>query len=317
MNILLYHFGYRGDILVVGQNFTRELRERYPEASIDLMVRPRMAEAKDFMGPLGLYRDIILGEKEDFYALKEKYDLAYMIDDKVYPEGNLRTPFTKAALPFRQHKLVLVTTEGDRAIANTIVKNLSRPIIATQTDMDRKWPKENVELLWHQLSSLGTLLTLGPEQRYPGIDRSLTFRESAALVAQADIFVGIDSGIGHAAALTGVQTVLLPPVFPESWISPTEYANPFIRNEAERHISMRPPQKAFCGHYFCLRPTSSSSIKKPGGNSLQVKCVWKKQWGFLKRKCCFLDVSVNDYLNAVVNIMQKRNLYNPSLANNH
>lgn len=306
MNILLYHFGYRGDILVVGQNFTRELQARYPKASIDLMVRPRMAEAQDFMGVLGLYRTVLLGEKKDYDARKGKYDLAYMIDENVYPEGNLRTPFTRAAFPYRQHRLVITTTPEDRAVATGIVAALPRPIIATQSDMARKWPKERVEFLRLRLSGLGTLLTLGPEERYPGLDRPLTFRESAALVAHADIFVGIDSGIAHAAALAGVQTVLLPPVFPESWISPTEYANPFILNEAEKHISMRPPQDVFCGHYFCLRPNRAGGIKKSGGDPRRVQCVCGKKWGMIKKECCFQKVSVEDYWNVVTNVLRKR-----------
>ncbi len=308
MNIILYHFGYRGDILVVGQNFTRELQDRYPEASIDLMVRPRMADAIDFMGPMKLYRSILLGEKKDFLALKAQYDLSFMIDDLVYPEGNLRTPFTKAAFPFCQHKLVLATTPQDRTLAADIAKGLTHPVIATQSDMNRKWPDERVTLLRQQLSTLGTLLILGPDQLYPGLDRPLTFRESAALAAQADIFVGIDSGIAHAAALMGVQTVLLPPVFPESWISPTEYANRFIPNEAERHISMRPPRGEFCGHYFCLRPTATGGIKRPGGDPLRVRCVWKKRWGLLKGECCFQKVSLKDYMDAVERALQRRGL---------
>lgn len=52
MNILLYHFGYRGDILVVGQNFTRELKLRFPEATIDLMMRPRMADFEEVFAEL-------------------------------------------------------------------------------------------------------------------------------------------------------------------------------------------------------------------------------------------------------------------------
>lgn len=308
MNILLYHFGYRGDILVVGQHFTRELQVRYPESSIDLMVRPRMAEVREFMGPLGLYRNILLGEKKDFYAQKGKYDHAYMIDENVYPEGNLRTPFTRAAFPYRQHRLSIAITPEDRAVVEGIVSGLPRPIIATQSDMARKWPAERVELLRQRLSGMGSLLILGPEERYAGLDRPLTFRESAALVANADIFVGIDSGIAHATALVGVQTILLPPVFPESWISPTEYANPFIADDSAKHVSMRPPVEGFCGHYFCLCPTAEGGIRRPGGDPFRVKCVWKKRWGMIKGECCFQKVTVEDYLNTVTTILRKRGL---------
>lgn len=299
MNILLYHFGYRGDILVVGQNFTRELLARYPKAEIDLMVRPRMAEVRDFMGPMGLYRSILLGEKKDYRGLKAQYDLAFIVDENVYPEGNLRTPFTKAGFPFRQHRLSLTVTPEDSILAERIVAGLARPIIATQSDMNRKWAADKVMLLWKQIYDLGSLLIVGPEERYPGIDRPLTFRESAALVAQADLFIGIDSGIAHAAALVGVKTILMPPVFPEFWISPTEYANPFIVNEVEKHVSIRPSPEDFCGHYCCLKPTRSRGIAKGCGDPMKVKCVWKKSWGFIKDECCFQSITVDAYLEAV------------------
>lgn len=308
MKILLYHFGYRGDILVVGQNFTRELKIRFPKAVIDLMVRPRMSEAVDFMRPLGLYDRIILGEKRDFHNIKGQYELSYMIDEKVYPEGNLRTPFTKAAFPFCQHKLLLATTSEDRALAEDIAKRFVRPVIATQSDMGRKWPEDRVIQLWQRLSRLGTLVTFGPEQRFPGVDRPLSFRESAAVLAHADIFIGIDSGIAHAAALMNVQTILIPPVFPEMWISPTEYANPFIKNEAEKHISIRPPLADFCGHYFCLRKTRDGGIKRPSGDPLNVRCVWKKKWGIFKGACCFQNVSVEHFWKAVVATFEQRGL---------
>lgn len=308
MNILLYHFGYRGDILVVGQNFTRELKVRFPEAIVDLMVRPRMAEAEDFMGPLNLYRSILLGEKKDFHALKEQYDLSFMIDENVYPEGNLRTPFTKAAFPYRNHKLTLVVTEKNRQTAADIAANLPRPLIALQSDMARKWPSERVDMLITRLAALGTLITLGPDERYPGLDRSLTFCESAALAAHADLFVGIDSGIAHAAVLMGVQTVLLPPVFPESWISPTEYANPFIADDACKHISIRPPHEDFCGHYFCLQPTADGGIRPPGGNPQLVKCTWKKRFGIISGACCFKKITVDAIYDVAVAAMKNRRL---------
>lgn len=308
MNILLFHVGFRGDILVVGQNFTRELRERYPHASIDLMLCPYMREAQDFLEPLSIFRQFLFGEREDFQKLKRDYDLAYMIDEKVYPEGNLRTIFTHSGFPFRQHRLTLVTRPEDDRLASEIVRDFKRPIIATQDDMARKWPQEKVEDLWQKLEKLGSLLVVGPTRVFPGLGRPLTFRESAALLREADLFVGIDSGISHAAALVGTQTVLLPPVFPESWISPTEYANPFITDDALRHISIRPPQDAFCGHYFCLRPTRTSGIARRCGDPLRVKCVWKKRWGVFKGNSCFTKISADLFWNIVEETMRIRKL---------
>jgi ADP-heptose:LPS heptosyltransferase len=308
MNILLYHFGYRGDILVSGQNFTRELKMRYPHATIDLMLRPRMQVAQDIIEPLRLYDRFLYGEKKDFYNQTDKYDLTYIIDEMVYPEGNLRTVFTKAGFPFRKHKLELVTTQEDDELADKLIQQFTRPIIATQEDMARKWPKEKVDELWKRLSQIGSLLISGPTYTLPGSERPLTFRESAALFRKADIFVGFDSGLAHAAALVGTQTILIPSVWPESWIAQTEYANPFIPDENEKHISLRPPQNQFCGHYFCLTSTKSGSISRNCGDPLHVGCAWKKKWGIFKDSSCFSKISVDTFYETVVEVLLKRKL---------
>jgi ADP-heptose:LPS heptosyltransferase len=308
MNILLYHFGYRGDILVVGQNFTRELMLRYPTADIDLMLRPRMREAQDFLEPLALYRQFLFGEKKDFHTQKLKYDLAFMIDEHIYPEGHLRTVFTHAGFPFRQHRLTLTTLEADDKLACEIAANYRRPLIASQDDLERKWPQVKVKELWKRLSDVGSLITIGPNQSFPGADRPLTFRESAALLRQADIFVGIDSGLGHTAALVGTQTVLLLMAHPENWISPTEYANPFIEDDSSKHVSIRPPQTEFCGHYFCLQPNGTGGIERPSGNPLLVKCIWKKRFGIFKGTSCYNKISVDTFYDKVTDTMRKRKL---------
>jgi len=308
MKILLYHIGFRGDILVVGQNFSRELHLRYQQATIDLMLRPRMREAQDFLEPLALYRQFLFGEKADYLSLKGEYDLAFMIDEHIFPEGHLRTIFTHAGFQFRHHQLAIVTRENDDKLAYDIARHCRRPLIATQDDMARKWPQAKVEELRKRLSGIGSLLTVGPGQTFPGCERPLTFRESAALLREADIFVGIDSGIAHAAALVGTQTVLLPMAHPENWISPTDYANPFIADDNARHISVYPPREEFCGHYFCLRPAGSGGIARPSGNPLLVKCVWKKRWGIFKSTSCFNKISVDTFYNTVVETMQRRKL---------
>lgn len=306
LRILLYHYGYRGDILVVGQNFTRELQQRFPSATIDLMLRPRMREAQDFLEPLALYRRFLFGEKRDFHAMKGRYERAYILDEHIYPEGHLRTIFTRAGFQFSQHPLTFVTGEETDKLAANIARHYRRPLIATQDDMARKWPKEKVDELWQRLSRVGSVLVVGPDRIFPGLDRPLTFRESAALLCQADIFVGIDSGIAHAAALVGTQTVLLMMAHPESWISPTEYANPFIPDDNAKHVSIRPPQNEFCGHYLCLRPTGDGGIFKPSGNPLHIKCVWKRRWGLFKGTSCLNRVPVDTFYDAVVNALRKR-----------
>jgi len=308
MNILLYHFGYRGDILVSGQNFTRELKQRYPHAPIDLVLRPRMQVAQDIIEPLGLYARFLYGEKKDFYNHKKEYDLAYIIDERVYPEGHLRTVFTHAGIPFRQHKLTLVTTQEDDELADKVARHFKRPIIISQEDMARKWPKEKVDELWKRLSQIGNLVISGPTHKLPGCDRPLSFRESAALFRKADIFVGFDSGLAHAAALVGTQTVLVPSVWPENWIAPTEYANPFILDENEKHISLRPPEGSFCGNYFCLHSTRTGAVARYCGDPLHVRCVWKKRWGIFKDACCFSKISVDTFYDTVVEALRRRKL---------
>jgi hypothetical protein len=119
----------------------------------------------------------------------------------------------------------------------------------------------------------------------------LSFLESVALIQMADLFVGIDSGIAHGAALSGTQTILIPPIHPESWISPTEYGNKYRKNK--KHISIRPESSVFCGHYFCLKPDKKGGTSWPHGDPLKVKCPYHRKYYFFKEKSCFAKIDVS------------------------
>ena len=313
MAILLYHFGYRGDILVTGQNFALELQARFPGEPIDLMLRPRMREMEPVLAPLGLFQTFLWGEKPDFETTRSGYGRAYMLDELVYPEGNLRTPFVKAGFEFRQHELQLAISPEAAALAAPIRARLreaaaGRPLVFTQSDMMRKWHENFVRDFWERLDAIGHRVVMGPEELLPGAGRPLTFLESAAVLAEGDLFCGIDSGIAHAAALVGLQTILIPPVFLETWISPTSYANPFIPNSARRHISMRPPEEKFCGDYLCLRPDGRGGIKSKSGNPLEIRCDWKKRFGFWKDECCFLKITPERFFETARLVLEGRGL---------
>ena len=308
MKILLYHFGYYGDIIVVGQNFAKELKVRYPSCEISLMVRPRINYINDIIKPLNLFNEVIHGEKSDFYTLKSKFEQSYLIDEYVYPEGNLRTIFTKAGFPFRQHKLNLEFEESHIKIARQIIGNLSSPIITTQDDMCRKWDENKVKSFQAKLHELGQVIVLGPDVVHFPINRKISFLESCAVAHLSDLYVGIDSGIAHGAALSGTQTVLIPPLIPESFISPTEYDNLFIKDENKKHISIRPNSNDFCGNYKCLKGTKKSAVEQPIGNPLKVKCNWRKKYFFSNKPSCFTKIRVDMFYDRVEAILEKRNL---------
>lgn len=308
MKILLYHFGYYGDIIVVGQNFARELKIRFPKSKISLMVRPRVDKIIDIIEPLELFSDIIHGEKSDFQALRRNYDQSYIIDEFVYPEGNLRTIFTKSGFPFRQHRLLLKFKDSDLSVAKKIVKGKKTPIISTQDDMSRKWKESKVVDFHNRVKQISELIVLGPNIINEQIGRELSFLESCAVAHLSDIFVGIDSGIAHGAALSGTQTILIPPLIPESYISPTEYANQFIEDDHMKHISIRPNQDDFCGNYKCLKGTNDNAVKQPLGNPLKVKCNWNKKYFFLSKPSCFTKITVDSFFKQVLVTLRNRDL---------
>ena len=308
MKILLYHFGYYGDIIVVGQNFAKELKVRYPNCEISLMVRPRIDYINDIIKPLNLFKEVIYGEKSDYHILKSKFERSYLIDEYVYPEGNLRTIFTKSGFPFRQHKLNLEFEESHIAIARKIIGNFSPPIITTQDDMYRKWDENKVKIFQEKLLKLCQVIVLGPDVVHFPINRKISFLESCAVAHLSDLYVGIDSGIAHGAALSGTQTVLIPPLIPEFYISPTEYDNQYIKHENKKHISIRPDSNDFCGNYKCFKGTKKSAVEQPIGNPLKVKCNWKKKYFFSHKPSCFTKISVSMFYDRVESILEKRNL---------
>jgi ADP-heptose:LPS heptosyltransferase len=308
MKILLYHFGYYGDIIVVGQNFARELKIRFPNCEISLMVRPRINRIYNIVKPLNLFKEIIYGEKTDFKEHSKYFEKSFIIDEFVYPEGNLRTIFSKAGFPFRQHKLHLEFQDPHLAIAKKIVGYSSSPIITTQDDMCRKWDENKVKSFQKELHKLGKVIVLGPNVIHLPINRKISFLESCAVAHLSDLYAGIDSGIAHGAALSGTQTILIPPLIPEYFISPTEYANPFIENEKEKHHSIRPRPEDFCGNYKCLKGTKKNAVEQPIGNPLKVKCNWNKKHFFSSKPSCFTKISVDMFYDKVESILKNREL---------
>jgi len=296
MKILIYHAGFIGDVIVCGQNFALELSSMYKKSTIDIMIQPKVSHIKEIIEPLKIFNNIILGDEHKFNSIKNKYDKHYIMDGNVYPEGNLRTAFVKSGIPFKIHRLSLSLSQHQKELASEIVKGISGDIIIMQDDMHRKWNNNKAYQLRKKLEKIATVISVGPEVIHNNHNKPLTFLESVALIQKARIFIGIDSGIAHGAALIGTQTILIPPVFPESWISPTEYANLYTDN---KHISIRPPKELFCGHYFCLQGTSNGGIKDGCGNPLVIKCSYNKKYFILKTGSCFSQISVDDFFNTI------------------
>lgn len=308
MKILLYHWGYYGDIIVVGQNFAHELKSRYPNSKIDLMVRPRIRGIEDILHSLGIFENFLQGEKQDYEFKKRNYDKSFIIDDRIYPEGHLRTIFTHAGFEFRQHPLKLVFSDAHLKIASEIIKKGSTPTITTQDDIPRKWDETKANRLLGEISKVANLIVLGPNKIHPKVGRPLSFMESCAVISKSDLFFGIDSGIAHGAALSGTQTVLLPPIHPEFYISPTSYANPFISNKNRQHISIKPSAEDFCGNFLCLKRTSKGQLKRPSGVPSLVRCDWKKKFFFFKTESCYNQISVDAFYNQIASVLKTRKL---------
>jgi len=310
MKILLYHWGYYGDIIIVGQNFARELKSRYPNSKIDLMVRPRIRGIDDILSSLDLFQNFIQGEKEDYNSLKSHYDKHYLIDDRVYPEGHLRTIFTHSAITFRQHPLKLIFNSEQLEIASKIVGAHNRPVITSQDDMARKWSSAKSANLQTKISGRFKLILVGPNQIHPAVGRKLTFMESCAVISLSDLFFGIDSGIAHGAALSGTQTILIPPIYPEYFISPTSYGNQFIADQNLHHISIKPDPADFCGNFLCLKSTKKGQLSKPSGTPKEVRCNWKKKYFLFSSNSCYNEISTETFYNVILKTLKNRNLLN-------
>jgi ADP-heptose:LPS heptosyltransferase len=305
MKIIIYHKGFIGDIIVCGQNFALGLIDKYPNSKVDIVIQKKVAHVEEIIRPLDIFNKIILGSRSDYENIKKQYDKHFLMDEFIYPDGHLRAPFLKAGIPFDIYPLKIVISQKHKQVADMIFGDSDEKTVVMQHDMDRKWPKEKVEKLKSKLSKKVRILTVGPDVVFPGFDKPLSFLESVALISRVDCFVGIDSGIAHGAALSGTQTILIPPIHPESWISPTEYAN---RNRKEKkHISIRPEPDEFCGHYFCLKPDKKGGTHPPHGNPIETKCSFFKQFLFFKTESCFNKISVDKFYKTVIKEVYKKN----------
>lgn len=265
------------------------------------MIQPKVHYVKDIISPLQVFNEILIGDYDDYASIECQYDRSFTLDSFIYPEGHLRAPFVKAGIPFEIFPLTLKISQKQRDIASKIIKGMSietgSKIIAIQDDMDRKWGAEKVKKLKYRLSKIAKIVVIGPKVIHNSCSSPLTFLESVALIQKADLFVGVDSGIAHGAALSGTQTILMPPIHPENWISPTEYAN---RNRKEKkHISIRPEPDEFCGHYFCLKPDKKGGTHPPHGNPIETRCSFFKQFFFFKTESCFSKISVDKFYKVV------------------
>lgn len=302
MKLIIYHSGFIGDVIVCGQNFARALALHFPKAKIDIMIQSKVSYIKDIIDPLQIFNEILIGDYDDYESIECQYDKSFILDSFIYPEGHLRTPFVKANIPFEIFPLTLKISKKQIGVASKIIKNMSismgSKIIAIQDDMNRKWDEKKVEELKSRLSKIATIIVIGPKVVHNSCSAPLTFLESVALIQKADLFVGIDSGIAHGAALSGTQTILIPPIHPESWISPTEYAN--LNRKEKKHISIRPDKENFCGHYFCLKGDKRGGTKPPHGDPKKTKCpIFKKKYLF-KGESCFMKIGVEVFYKTVI-----------------
>jgi ADP-heptose:LPS heptosyltransferase len=160
--------------------------------------------------------------------LNESAHAAWQLAAPVIDDLGLAVPGTRARI---------YPTDEDRAAAATILKNLSRPVVAMHPGSGsekKNWPLPNWIELGHRLlaSSFAASIVVvtgeadrtqterlqsvwtNPRVRFA---RNLPLTHLAALLEQT-IFVGHDSGISHLAAAAGAKCVLLfGPTNPEVW----------------------------------------------------------------------------------------------------
>jgi heptosyltransferase I len=135
------------------------------------------------------------------------------------------------------------------------------------------WPLEHWAILADRLNSLGLPLIFGGSpQDLPYIQNIadqmhspayiaagvLNLPQSAALISQAALYVGLDSGPMHMAALAGVPVVaLFGPTHPQR-VGPYKVAHRIVRVEGLSCLECR---KRRCEHLSCMRGISTDMVE--------------------------------------------------------
>ncbi len=155
------------------------------------------------------------------------------LTDSLHAANQLARPLEKLALWLESPAAEFFPSTADRQAADTHLAGIARPYIVLHPGSggERKnWQIENWLRLLSFLQDLGTPVVVGGESDHDRLAairtsapetrilESLPLPELGAVLAEAALFVGHDSGVSHLAAAAGTRCLLLfGPTDPDVW----------------------------------------------------------------------------------------------------
>lgn len=200
-------YGAPGDTLLAAI-VARQIKEHWPRLRINFITKnpdlvqydPNLREINAAPSVFGL----------DFWY----YDLQTRRDTRT----NLLAPtFAALGLPQAQYRGRIYLSEAERAAAREKLAGFAKPIIAISTlsaQPVKNWPVTQWRQLVPQLAQRGSLIQLG-DSREPTLFPAKSFagqlskRESMALLAECDLFIGPVTFLMHAANGLDVPAVII------------------------------------------------------------------------------------------------------------
>ncbi len=200
-------YGTPGDTLLAAI-VARQLKERWPGLRLNFITRnPDLVQHDPNFAQINAAPGLF---SVDFWY----HDLQSRRD----PHTNILAPtFAALGLATGEYRGRVYLTEAERAIAREKLAGLVRPLIAVNTlsaQPVKNWPLAQWRALAPELARRGSLVHLG-DAREPALPGTRSFagqtskRESLALLAECDLFIGPDTFLMHGANGLNVPAVII------------------------------------------------------------------------------------------------------------
>lgn len=156
-----------------------------------------------------------LNHKESFYSFDSSY--WELIVRKEKTENIIAHNLGRIGIDEYEYNAKFYLSEEERKWAKDLIAGIPKPIIAICTrskEVVKNWPLDNWEELINSISQYFSIIQLG-DQKEPKLGNITRFagkhsmRESAALLSQADLFIGPDSLLMHVANGLDIKSIII------------------------------------------------------------------------------------------------------------